>query len=328
MISGASEKGGSCAKWNPGHYILISPFSTLPEIEQILSNPNNHIKGVQVGYLWKDLEPRKGVYDFSAIEAHLRIVKKYNKQLFVLFSDRIFQAKNKPLPPYLYDEPEYRGGAARTMNGGSVAKLWVPAVMERSNRLVEELAKRFDNEPAFEGICFEESSLAIKPNAERDYSPAAYADALVSRVDSAARAFQNSTVIVYMNWGPPELVRVIEEMGKTGVGLGGPDIIPDKGRNPDKKRNPSYDFYPKYAGKIPLGAAVQAQTIMRKTPAGNFTLEDIYDMGLNTLKLNYFFWAQYELPRYKFRFKEDILPYINSRKGEVNSACPEKKKRN
>lgn len=349
------KTASECKKWNPGHYILLSSGTTQKEVEEIVSNPDNYIKGVQVGYFWRDLEPEKDAYNFSLIEDHLKIAKKYDKQLFISFNDRSWHAEDKAVPDYLLNEAQYKGGVepmTKSHAGSSIARLWDPSVMERSNKLIEEIGKKFDSNPNFEGINFDESSLDINTKTAVGYSGRAYANALISRADSTAKAFPNSTVIMYMNYGPPELISVINHLPEIGVGMGGPDLVPDQGRFDYKPRVPAYEYYPKLAGKVPLGTAVQSENLVKpewyieycslhpentRTCAkdgkgnywrrkGDFTLDGFWDMGTNTLKLNYIFWQNIKGERYKFQFKEDILPYINEKKGEINDACPESKK--
>lgn len=346
-----SKECYTCRKWNPGHYILITSLESAKEVESIIANPGNNIKGVQVAYLWRNLEHKKGVYDFTSIEEHLNIVKKYNKQLFIVLGDRVFDANEKPVPDYLYLEQQYNGGVEPLINGGSVARIWDAAVMERCNRLVEELGKKFDNDSNFEGLAFEESSLGINVKTAKGYSPESYADALFSRIEAAAKAFPNSSVLMYMNWFPHELKKVIEYLPKDGIGLGGPDLVPDEGRFGYKERIPAYNYYPKYSGVIPLGTAVQSENLVRpewflgecrmhpfnaickkdkygnyEKRKGDFTLEGFWHMGVNTLKLNYIFWASVEDKKYKYRFRNDILPFINAKGGKINDECPDKKK--
>lgn len=341
-----------CKKWNPGHYILLTRDTTQEEVEKIISNQNNYIKGVQIGYLWRDLEPEKDVYNFFLIEEHLKIVKKYDKQLFVSFSDRNWRVSDQAVPDYLLTDPAYQGGIEPMVahTGSSIARLWDPLVMGRSNKLIEAMGKRFDSEFNFEGINFDESSLDINTETATGYSGRAYADALISRTDSAAKAFPNSTIIMYINYGPPELIDVINHLSEVGVGMGGPDLVPDQGRFSYKPRIPAYEYYPTLAGKVPLGTAVQSANLVKqewyddycalnskkdaRTCAkdeygnyarrkGNFTLDGFWNMGLNTLKLNYIFWQNVKGGKYKFQFKEDILPYINEREGKINNDCPE-----
>ena len=319
------SKCGNLKKWNPGHYLLPLKSRTIKEIEAILSNPDNHITGVKMGYWWRDLEPEKDVYDFSEIEKHLALVKKYDKQLFMYFGERIFNSNDKPLPNYLYD-PQYHGGVEPwAAKQGSVARLWDPAVMERMNKLIKELG-RFDSDPYFEGIIFPESALDINKDTASGYSHEALVEGMISRIDASVESFPNSVVIQYMNWGPPELEAVIEHLYTVGAGMGGPDLVPDVGRFPEQQRMPAYDFYPIYTEKMPLCIAVETPNLLKENEKGDFTLDGFWDMGLNTLFVNYIFWAFVEEQRFTFSFSEDILPYINEREGEINDACPENRR--
>lgn len=323
---------GVCKKWNPGHYILPTSEEDIDEIELILANSNNHIAGIQGYFLWRDIEIKKDVYDFAKIKELLNIVKKYDKQLMMQISDRTFKSGEKAVPDYIYDDLKYSGGVEPKIPAprGEVSRIWDPAVNERFNKLLEELGKQFDDDRNFEGVVLEESALGIDKNAP-GFSWEAYADGLISINKAAVDAFPNSVIIQYMNWAPdPFLDYVIEQLYVMGAGMGGPDLVPDKGRFPEKQRMPAYDYYSKYAGKMPLGTAVQTPNLMKdeKNTKGNFTLDSFWDMGLNTLELNYIFWSFVEEPYHKFSFTNDVLPYINERGGEINDNCPANRLKN
>jgi hypothetical protein len=72
---------------------------------------------------------------------------------------------------------------------------------------------------------------------------------------------------------------------------------------------------------MPLGTAAQSSNLTTKK--GIFTLDGFWDMGINTLKLNYIFWAMVEGSRYTHSFSRDIFPYVNEKQGKINSDCPE-----
>lgn len=57
---------------------------------------------------------------------------------------------------------------------------------------------------------------------------------------------------------------------------------------------------------------------------GRFTIEDIYDMGVQTLKLNYIFWQMNpKNDGYEYIAEYDeVLKYIASRNGEINESMP------
>ena len=315
-------------KWNPGHYILPTSEKDLNKIGLILADSENHIIGIQGYLLWRDLETEKDVYNFSKIEELLKFVKKYDKQLIMQISDSTFKPEEKAVPDYLYEDSIYNGGVELKIPKprGEISRIWDPAVNERFNKLLQELGKRFDSENNFEGVVFEESAPGIDIKNTSGFSWGTYADGLISRNKAAADAFPNSVVIQYMNWGPDEFLDyIIKNLYQVGAGMGGPDLVPDKGRYSTKKRIPAYDYYPLYAGKMPLGTAVQTPNLIRddRNKKGHFTLDDFWDMGLNTLKLNYIFWSFAEQPWHKFSFTDDILPYINEREGKINDDCPE-----
>lgn len=44
---------------------------------------NKNIKGAQIIYSWKTLEPRKNVYNFESIREDLKFLKSIHKTLFI-----------------------------------------------------------------------------------------------------------------------------------------------------------------------------------------------------------------------------------------------------
>ena len=111
------------------------------------------IKGVQVVYNWRMLEPQKGEYDFSRIEEHLAIAGAAGEALVIQVQDRFFAIEAKNVPGYLLTEPEYGGGLAAQVEDaeeagspayGWVAQQWNPAVRERYQALLAALADAFD----------------------------------------------------------------------------------------------------------------------------------------------------------------------------------------
>ena len=335
-----------CRKWHPGHYVLAT---NAKQVDRHLSAAGNYIRGSQVVVSWRALEPEEGVYDLTPIEALLGAVRKHDKQLFLQFTERDFKGTARPVPDYLYDDPRYNGGVQPMKHGGgSVARLWDPAVMERMNLLIAKLGKRFDEDPHFEGINFPESSLDIDKAKAPGYSEQALIDGMKSRIDAATAAFRDSVVIQYMNWGSEEMLEAVSAyLAPAGAGMGGPDLVPDEGRFPYKPRMPAYDYYPVYAGQAPLGTAVQSENLVRPEwyfeycPSnpdaalcrqdkdgnyvkrkGDFALESFIDMGVHTLHLNYIFWFAAKGDRYRYQWNEDIVPFINAQEGVIVAECP------
>lgn len=203
-----------------------------------------------------------------------------------------------------------------------MAKIWNPNILIRFNKLIHALGKRFDGDPAFEGINFEETAIGIDRQKARGFSQPKYLDSLKQRIYAAKQAFPHSVVIQYVNYLPRnDLETLIRFCYETGVGIGGPDLVPDIGRHKHKARILAYSYYPSYADKMPFGMAVQTPNFTRKK--GIFTLDAFWDMGIRTLKLNYIFWSSVEEKWFTHSFSKDIVPYIEKKSGKINTGCPE-----
>jgi hypothetical protein len=75
-------------KWNPGHYITIPGYADKNVVSQEISSIAA-IRGVQIRYNWKELEPSKGVYDFSKIDSDLEMFQKINKKLVIFLMTKL-----------------------------------------------------------------------------------------------------------------------------------------------------------------------------------------------------------------------------------------------
>lgn len=321
--AGATEPASVQAKWHPGHYMLVWGGYTQKHFDTIAGTS---FQGAQVRYDWRDLELTENQYDFSRIESDLACLQRHGKRLVIQLMDRRFHSSKRPLPDYLHDDPAYHGGVEPFMGkGGCVARLWDPAVRERQIALIRALGKRFDQEPYFEAFCFEETAIGIDKRQAAGFTHRGYLDALKQLVSAAKDAFPHTCVIEYGNWlaSPPgALADLAEHCYQVGAGWGGPDVVSDDvpGRAP-RGRIAGYEFYAQYAGRMPLGAAVQTPSFGGKE--GAFTLDQIYDMGVNKLRLNYMFWIRVEGPNYSHSFTQDILPFINSKHGAINTERPQ-----
>jgi hypothetical protein len=314
-----------CVKWTPGHYVL--PTRKFGNIDQegFIASLDKNFKGLQIVMTWRELEPEKDRYDFKKIENMLAILNKYDKQLFLQIAERSFKSGYKPIPDYLYEEPEYEGGAEpfrKDLHKGSVARIWNPNVLIRFNKLLHALGNRFDGDPAFEGLNFPETAIGIDYKKARNFSKSKYLASLKQRLYAAKQAFPHSVVIQYVNYlAKKDLEAFIRFCYETGIGIGGPDLVPDTGRHKHKARIPAYQYYPSYAGKMPFGMAVQSPNFTHKK--GVFTLDAFWDMGIRTLKLNYIFWNSVEGKQFTHSFSRDIAPYIKKKSGKINTVCPE-----
>ena len=89
--------------------------------------------GGQRIYTWRQLEPKEGKYDFSAIEADLAYLHKQKQCLILEIWDTTFQNDENPAPDYLLSGAAYKGGIAHSPQypHGARAKRWVPAVCHK-----------------------------------------------------------------------------------------------------------------------------------------------------------------------------------------------------
>lgn len=330
-------------QWHPGHYVtpnrsylkMAHDRRVEETAEKLIASLPPTIVGVKGGAYWRNLETSEGVYDFTVIEKQLAMCARHHKYFLCAISERHFNPVEKPVPDYLY-EPKYRGVATFPIPQcgvrGSIARIWDPTVLDRFNRLVAELGKRFSREPFFEGIVFVETALNRGPSMT-DLTLDSYVNALKSRLIHAKKAFPYSVVLQETNWlinGLPsnkqsmaDLVRFCHDIG---AGISGPDLIPDRQRDPARPRCLAYEFYPQFAGRMPLGCNIEDPEYMGKVGSmhlGQLTPEGIYQMGMDTLKLNYFFWSLRDKPGDNFTFSGDVLPLLKKMEGKVHTTRPE-----
>lgn len=329
----------SCTKWHPGHYVFVSTgsdkkfFSTDPAkvtdyvnlnwdesyLSNFLSGLGDNFKGIEIPVLWRSIERSENVYDFTMIDAALRAAKTSNKQIFLFLLERSYNSPNRPIPDYLYNDSKYGGGAYSFSGGAQVAAVWNDEVQKRFYALIKKLGERYDGNANIEGIIFPESALDISP-APAEATTEKYDAYIKGRIEAGRQSFPNSQVFQGFNWGSENIITSNAIANKSG--FHGPDLIPDTERKIGKKRTPAYNYYPLYAGKIPLASDVQSPQLKPNGDWGNFTLEGIYSMGVDTLKLNYIIWSVFEWGPNYYNFS-DIKPFVNSKNGEIkNTACP------
>ena len=269
----------------------------------ILDRPD--IQGVQVLYVWSNLETGKGVYDFSMIEHDLALARAHHRKFWLQIEDRSFQPNARYLPKYMLTDPEYGGGLARRYDGhaktqvptGWIARLWDPKVRARYQALIAALAKRFDGRIL--GFNVEETAADVGEDPLPDgYSCDAYFEATKENILFARHAFKRSHVVQYVNFWPcgwnnahGYMSRFFEFAAANRIGVGGPDIVPWR---PGQMRN-SYPFIHDYRDKVPIVAmAVQEPTLEYVNPATAkpFTREEFTTFAADYLGVDIIFWSK------------------------------------
>lgn len=216
------------------------------------------------------LEPSKDHYDFSMIKSNLNYLNSQHKKLFIQIQDRFFTPQAKNVPLYLQTEPIYNGGIAPQLDNqgmnkplvsGWVAMQWNPAVQARYQKLIRELAKRFDGK--IYGINLPETAIDIEDHPNKNgFSCDKYFNAEVANILATRQAFKHSRVVQYVNFFPCEwnndhnyMNRMFNLAKQNNIGLGGPDVIPYKKAQMEN----SYQFFAKNKQQLELiTMAVQA----------------------------------------------------------------------
>ncbi|HEU4833365.1 MAG TPA: hypothetical protein VFS90_03080 [Pyrinomonadaceae bacterium] len=306
------------------HYVFFNLERERIAEESFLST--SAFEGAQLKYTWRELEPQKDNYDFSAIRKDLAFLNSKGKKLFIQLQDVTFSARRVFVPEYLR-AAEYNDGVApqyRMVNddeehatiSGWVARRWDPAVQERFHKLLAALGKEFDGK--IEGINLAETSIGFGPTgklAPKGYTNELYRDAVIANMKALKRAFPKSVVMQYANFMPGEwlpgedksyLRSVYKAARDIGVGVGGPDLLPYK----RPQLNHAYPLIKDSSGKVPTGIAVQEGNYAEPNPASGQrpTIAELIQFATNDLKVNYVFWCTEE-PYYS----KEVIPFFKSR---------------
>ncbi len=314
----------SAAAKFPRHYVFFNRERARISEPSFLET--RAFEGAQLKYTWRELEPEKDKYDFSALRTDLAFLTSKGKRLFVQLQDVSFDGNIVNVPEYLRRDPLYKGGAdrdfriegddeARATPAGWVARRWDPAVRERFHKLLFALGREFDGK--IEGINLPETAVSFGRSGRlfpAGFNFESYRAAVFENMGVLKRAFPKSTAMQYANFMPGEwlpgddrsyLRSVYRRARELGVAVGGPDLLPY--RRP--QLNHSYPFIRETAGVVPTGIAVQwgnyEQTNPRtgKTP----TIAELIEFAADYLKVDYLFWSTQE-PFYS----ERLVPHLKS----------------
>lgn len=305
------------------HYVFFGQDrAKIKEASSFLETKS--LEGAQVTYSWRQLEPGKDEYDFSAIREDLAFLTSKGKRLFIQLQDVTFSEKWINVPRYLLREAAYNGGADkqyRVKEGdeehaiveGWAARRWDPAVQERFHKLLFALGKEFDGR--IEGINFAETSVGFGKSGRlfpKGFSFEIYRDAIITNMKALKRAFPKSVAIQYANfmpgeWRPTEdkgyLRAVYKAAKELRVGVGGPDLLPYR----PGQLGSSYPLIREAAGVVPNGIAVQDGNYEDVNPktGKRITIDELIKFATEYLKVDYIFWCTQE-PYYS----EHLIPFL------------------
>ena len=299
--------------------------------ELIHNNPFLKVQGIvgaQIMYSWRQLEPKRGEYDFSIINEDYNYLLSHGKKLFIQFQDVTFDTIYQAIPDYLMTE-EFDGGCIKSFNDngvadGWVAKRWNSKVQHRFALLMNELGKEFDGK--IEGINLQESSIGVNNETDTSFTNERYAESLKINMLALKKAFSESTTMQYANFMPGEwlpwedkgyLHSIYQYGQEIGVGLGGPDLmVTRKGQ-----LNHTIAMMHENNYTVPLGIAIQDGNYIGTTGADNDYCERmkneqkehvnivplLHAFAKDFLHVSYMFWVNQEP-----YFSEDVIPCLSN----------------
>jgi hypothetical protein len=332
---------GGMIKWHPGHYMSLrgkrQPALEMPLIDAI--GNETVLQGILVEWKWSDIEKSPGVFDFSQIDQYLARVKALptHKGLVIRIEERGFGTPNAnshaPMPSDMFSAA-YDGGDV-WMSNGIVARIWVPAVMDRMIALYQALAARYDTDPNVEGISSEETAVGFAaPTAPTpaDYSAAGLLQQYQRLATASRAAWAHSNVFIQTNFlgNNTQMESLVKTLVANQAFMGGPDINPPswvaaKGLSQAEQVLQGIagngDSGTDYRGIVAVKSEVQTPDYRAgfadATPAG------MYQVAYGQNHCNYMFWDRYTwslIPAQNW--DAGILPFIRSVQGKTVSACP------
>jgi hypothetical protein len=291
MLSGEVDRSASGEIW-------------AKRAEQAIAMADGNVKGWAGNYMWNVLEPSKGVYDFSHIDADIAAMA--GKRIIIGIQSINF---GKYIPAYILNDPAY--GPSETAgeygywmsNWGTPVPMpakWRPAVMARWIALVQALAARYDGNPAVEAI-IDRDETAWQIDSGSDYTVSAFRTQWDALASAASAALKRTTFIHQANWitggDNQTMADFLQDAYVRRTGIGGPDIFGYS----QLHSNPAYIASigitmgaagtspgTDYRGKIPSIHDVQSPELIGGL--GLFTPQDIFQFANQDLQASHILW--------------------------------------
>lgn len=335
----AATTDPTAVKWHPGHYYTIMSWgnnnsSYLSQVySEIQATPA--LRGIQMRYLWAELEKSKGVYDFSSIDKRLAELAARNKRLVIQVQTKSFDPNWKLVPDYLrtaaYENGQFPFSdyGSTTIRGYNI-KLWNPQVRDRLIALFKALGERYNSHPYFEGIGMIESAMGQPLESISSVQADMFYENMTQVNQKMRLFFPNTMTIQEVNYPRPILNSLVTQLRDMGATLSSPDTFQDEYSLQVKANqyNPNqgiYNYYSEYSGMMAM-----APTVMRKNYENTRndgtgyepTVSEILVFARDTLKANYIFWSR--VPEYYDKVLE-VLNWTEQRSnpaGGLNPVCP------
>ena len=337
-VYAATQLEENPVKWHPGHYyaIIDSGKNNLKYLEQVYREIRETpaLRGIQIRYTWAELEPKRGVYDFTSIDQRLSELTALKKRLVILLDTKTFDTSTFPVPDYV-NTIRFEWGKfafSRYDNNtpiGYSTSLWNPHVHDRLAVLISKLGERYNSHPYFEGIGLSETSMGTPINTLSSTQVDGYYNNLLSLNQHMRQHFPNTMTFQVTNYPRHILEQFTNTLTAMGAALAAADVlIEDPGLNmKDKPYTPDgvYSHFQKLTGIAPLAPAVMGQNYTNTRQDGTGYDPTVWELLLfarNNLKANYIFWTR--TPEHY----EEVLQVLNWQEqtndpaGGLDSTCP------
>lgn len=264
--------GKKTKKWNPGHYLRVNSRDPDPErIREMANDPAySAIKGFRIMVFWKTIEPTKGNYNWSLIDKYLAAVRPDQHVIIHFWERDLWNNKcnaSTGIPGYMLPMT-IRMVNANGVEGPCLVRFWEDAPRNELVRVLNALGKRYNDNPKFEGIMFDETAFGRHPTLSGGAFNTIKLKALKDLHSRISDAFSKSQVIQSMNYlggsNPCEnLTDLTEHLRRLGHGVTNPDTVPWKGLPWDCEKNGPYNF-PEVTGTFKISNPIPVYAIYRK----------------------------------------------------------------
>lgn len=282
---------------NPGHYLMLLMGNDTQAAMKKFIVPG--VRGFQKRYYWRDLEPVKGIYDFTELASDVAFCAANGMILTAMIQDKSFSGPTHVLPKGMeaYEIANHAGTSPTPGNpnyGGYTSKRWDPAVVIQCNLLTKNIGLQFDKKVGFGGVATCETSLSLDYAVldAHGYTPEQYRDSYINTLMNAALNMPYSNVYWTMNFlakNSSYLGEIANAVRAYGVQMGGPDCLP----NSVSLVTGPYLLYEQYKGRIrlfiqvsPPGYAIPQQQM----PTPYMTMDQILGYAKDHLYVNTMFW--------------------------------------
>ncbi len=339
MLAPVKEAYAGAVKWHPGHYytLMSAGKNKSAYMDKVYSELKSTpaLRGLQIRFLWAELETAENIYDFSAIDKHLNELATRKRRLVIQVQTKSFDPDWALVPDYL-KAGIYEGGvfafssygADNTIKGYNI-KLWNDNVRNRLVKLFRKLGERYNSHPYFEGIGMIETALGQPINPITNDQVTSFYDNLLNVHQNMRDFFPNTMTIQEVNYPRPILESFVGTLQAMGTTLSSPDTrLDDPGLS--SEGNPYspdgiYSYYRKLSGTMPLAPSVMQKNYENTREDGTGyepTVSELLTFARDNLNANYIFWTRHQ------DYYQKVLEMLNwsgqksTPSGGLNPTCP------